>query len=366
MKRILLSAFLLNIVMIVTGQKTANFDIISYTEPPGWVKEAADGFIAYTINNNANGEYARILIFKSLTGTGNIDTDFGTEWRELVQLNYQPGEFTQTNVSNYKDGWVSKIGVAPFKYQNSNHAALLITMVKAQTKMSFVFITNTTTYQTAFEDFGSSLNFDSTEKAISPGNQKTASDSNNNRVTSPVNNLPADNTVITASDYDQRLIGKWNRSGATHPHYADAASWGTAGYTSSRYEFIADGTYSYTERSFRMTYPYIILVKERGRFSVSNNSITIIPETSLIESYTKKNNVDELGTLVKSENRQLEVATYTFTFHYFSGLQEWNLVLQASNPTKRDGNFSSNDTFPNAWYFDQKYTDNDLASPKGN
>lgn len=141
------------------AQNTDVSDIVSYTPPPGWIKESGDGFVAYTINNAVGKEYARILIFKSLPGTGNIDTDFATEWRELVQFNYQPGEFTQTNVSDYKDGWVSKIGVAPFKYQNANHAAMLITMVKAKIKMSFVFITNTTTYQTVFEDFGSSLDF---------------------------------------------------------------------------------------------------------------------------------------------------------------------------------------------------------------
>ncbi len=351
--------------MLVFGQETAKFDIVSYSEPPGWNKEDRDGFSAYTINNNANGEYARILIFKSLPGTGNIDTDFSTEWRELVQINYQPGDFTQTNVSDYKDGWVSKIGVAPFKFQDSDHAALLITMVKAKTKMSFVFITNTTAYQIVFEDFASSLNFDSTETSGSPGNLKNASGSNEME-TVPGINLQADAAATSASDYDRRLIGKWSRSGSSHPHYADAASWGTAGYTSSRYEFKNDGTYLYTERSFRMTYAYIVLVKEKGRFSVSNNSITVIPETSVIESYTKKNDVDELGTLVKSESRQLEVTTYTYTLHYFTGIQEWNLVLQASNPTKRDGNFSSNNTFPNAWYFDQKYIDTDLASLKGN
>lgn len=188
----------------------------------------------------------------------------------------------------------------------------------------------------------------------------------------PVNNIPVQQTtnpVTTApvtQQVDRRLIGKWNRSGATHPHYADAASWGTAGYTTSRYELKADGSYSYTERSFWMLHEYIIIVKESGRYTVNGKELTIAPEKSVIQSYTKKNNVDELGTLVRSQNRALEKVTYTHTFHYFSGIQEWNLVLQAANPTKRDGNFSGNTTFSNAWYFDQKYIDNDLTSSKGN
>jgi hypothetical protein len=43
--------------------------------------------------------------------------------------------------------------------------------------------------------------------------------------------------------------------------------------------------------------------------------------------------------------------TYQFTKHYFSGIQVWNLVLQAQKATERDGPFSSNTTFPNAWYY---------------
>jgi len=143
----------------VSGQAIEKYDIVSYTIPAGWEKETGNGFVVYTITNNTKNEYARILIFNSLPGTGNIDTDFDTEWRELIQLNYQPGEFIQKNVSDYKGGWISKLGVAPFKYQNANHAAILLTLMKAQTKMSFVFISNTTVYQTVFEDFGSSLAF---------------------------------------------------------------------------------------------------------------------------------------------------------------------------------------------------------------
>ena len=145
------------------GQTAEHFDIVLYTAPSGWIKESGNDFVAFTINNNANKEYARILIFKSLPGTGNVNTDFDTEWKELVQANYQTGEFTQTNVSDYKDGWVSKIGVAPFKHQNASHAALLLTQMKGQTKMSFVFISNTTAYETVFEDFGSSLVFEGSQ-----------------------------------------------------------------------------------------------------------------------------------------------------------------------------------------------------------
>lgn len=184
--------------------------------------------------------------------------------------------------------------------------------------------------------------------------------SQKNHTTASETTQSSGNTINT----DSKLLGKWNRSGAVHPTYADAASWGNAGYTSSRYEFKKDGTYIFTERSFRMTYSYIILVKENGTYTINGTKLTIIPKNSVIQRYNKKNNVDELGSLVTTQNRPLEKVTYNYQFHYFSGIQEWNLVLQADKPTLRDGNFSSNDTFQNAWYFDQKFTDNDLTAPK--
>lgn len=187
---------------------------------------------------------------------------------------------------------------------------------------------------------------------VSQKNQTTASEA-----TQPSGN---------AINAESKLFGKWNRSGAVHPSYADAASWGNAGYTSSRYEFKQDGSYFFTERSFRMTYPYIIIVKENGTYNINGNRLTIFPKKSTIQRYSKKNNVDEIGSLVETQNRPLEKVTYRYQFHYFPGIQEWNLVLQADKPTMRDGNFSSNDTYQNAWYFDQKFTENELTSAKGN
>ncbi len=167
-----------------------------------------------------------------------------------------------------------------------------------------------------------------------------------------------------ASGEASRLIGKWQRSSSGQPTYADPVSWGTAGYTKSRYEFKADGTYVYTERSFRMMMQTIIIVKENGKYAVNGSTLTITPQRSTISSYKKDGGVDALGALVKTQNRELESAAYKFTFHYFEGIQEWDLVLQADRTTRRDGPFSNNQTFPNAWYFDQKYIDSDLTAPR--
>jgi hypothetical protein len=164
---------------------------------------------------------------------------------------------------------------------------------------------------------------------------------------------------------DARLLGRWSRRGSTMPRYANPASWGTAGYTASRYEFRADGTYVYTERSWRAAHPTILIVKERGTYAADDRSIAVRPTESVIEAYAKKNGADELGALVESMKRPLEQVTYRYVFHYFQGIQLWNLVLQADRPTMRDGAFSANTTYANAWYFDARFAETDLTSPRG-
>jgi len=157
------------------------------------------------------------------------------------------------------------------------------------------------------------------------------------------------------------LVGSWGRSSSFVPAYADPTKWGTTGYSKSRYEFRADGSYRFLERSFREAMANILLVRERGWYAVQGNRITVTPVESAIESYEKRNRVDELGQRVSVTPRAHEVVTYTVTMHYVSGIQRWNLVLQAPEPTRRDGPFSVNTTLPTAWYFDQQFLDDDLG-----
>jgi hypothetical protein len=258
-----------------------------------------------------------------------VASQFGT------QGNPQRGE------AGLKQGWTGETGVAPFETENLKGAAMLTTLTGDGKAIGVLALTNSEVYTKDIEAFVDGVTLPDA------ASQKPLSDA-------------------PAAANNSRLIGKWNRSGSVTPTYADPVSWGTAGYTKSRYEFKADGTYVYTERSFRMMMQNILVVKETGRYSINGDRLTISPAKSSISSYKKAGGVDALGPLVKSQNRDLETITYKFTLHFFTGIQEWNLVLQADRATQRDGAFSNNTTFQNAWYFDQRFTDNDLTSIKAN
>jgi hypothetical protein len=274
----------------------------------------------------------------------------------LIVANYKPGKTIDESLSDYKDGWKAKLRVAPFVFNQVNQAVILLMLTDGKKKMSFVFLTNTEEFQKDFEDFGSSLAF-APATLQSPASMPTPA--------TPQNPAPTQNPAISQKapvQLDQKLLGKWNRSASVSPLWASPAEWGTSGYTTCRYEFFTDGTYQYTERNFSYSFSSIIVVKENGQYSVNGGVLTISPAQSLVEKYSKKNGVDELGNLEERKARSLEKVAYRYQFHYFQGIGEWNLVLQADRPTQRDGNFSSNTTFPNAWYFDQKFTEVNLLN----
>lgn len=332
------------------AQSVQSFDIVSFSLASTWKKEAQQDWLAYRVENPAKKTYARILLYPSLPSSGNPENDFQKEWNDLVVANYKPGATINESLSDYKNGWKAKIRVAPFVHNQVNQAIILLMLTDGKKKMSFVFLTNTEDFQRDFEDFGSSLEF-----ASAP--VRTPATTAPPQISSPPAQMSAPKAPV---QIDLKLVGKWNRSSSVSPLYANPAEWGTSGYTTCRYEFFADGTYQYTERNFSYSFSSIIIVKETGEYSASGGFLTISPSQSLVEKYSKKNGVDELGTLQESKSRALEKASYQYQFHFFQGIGEWNLVLQADRPTQRDGNFSSNTTFINAWYFDQRFTDKNL------
>jgi len=191
------------------AQSFENFDILSYIPPHSWVRETGNSFISYTKIDMPANQYSRILLYASQCSSGNLEQDFRVEWDELVLPHYHPGDFTQQSVSPFKEGWIAKIGVAPFKYSDQNQAVILVTLSNNLIKLSYVFISNTTVHQKEFEDFGSSLAFGNSQSGSNQVNQvQNEKSSNINPPTAQVNqqtnSTPARNTgfTFTTSNFD--------------------------------------------------------------------------------------------------------------------------------------------------------------------
>lgn len=322
--------------------QSAKFDIVTYTAPAGWATERDANSVRFSTETNAG--YCTISLVRSIDATGDAGKDFDLLW-ELMAKDGLNASAPQGRRSGERDGWLVEAGGGAFEKEGLSGAVILTTFSGNGKAVAVLVITNTDAFESNIAAFIDSI------KLPPVAAQKTT--------TAPT---PAAAPLGDAA----KLVGRWQRSSSSSPAYADPASWGTAGYTRSRYEFNSDGTYIYTERTFRMTHPRIFIVRENGRYTVAGNTLTVTPAKSTISAYNKAGGSDALGTLATTQNRKLENITYKFTFHYFSGIDEWNLVLQADATTQRDGPFSGNTTFNNAWYFDQKYTNTDLTAIRVN
>ncbi len=338
---IILALICIHIFLAAAISQTAKFDIVTYTPPAGWSAEKDENSVRFSTETDAG--YCVISLVRSIDTTGDAGNDFEMLW-ELFAKDGLNATASQGRRSGERDGWLVEAGGGAFEKEGLGGAAVLTTFSGNGKAVAVLVITNTEAFESIIAAF-----IDSVKLPPIAGPK-----------------APAAPPAAAPSGDAAKLIGRWQRSSSSSPAYADPVSWGTAGYTRSRYEFKSDGTYIYTERTFRMTHPRIFIVKENGRYAVAGDTLTITPAKSTISAYNKAGGSDALGTLATTQNRKIEKTAYKFTFHYFSGIQEWNLVLQADAPTERDGPFSGNSTFNNAWYFDQKYTNTDLTTIRVN
>lgn len=321
-KIILLCTFCVSVANLFAQKET--YDLITYSPPQGWSKEVKENLILYTIVNKKNSSWCQVGIIKSTASKGDIEKDFESEWHELIVKNYKPTESAQVNDVQESDGWKIKAGTGKFIFNGADAAAMLTTASGYDRCVSIVVVTNSQDYITDVETLLSSIDL---VKPQTNEQQQTNNDGNTS------------------------ILGTWGKQSGVHQTYGDPASYGNAGYSNDQYTFNSNGTYSFVSKTFRSSYDKIILVKENGTYQINNNNITINPQKSIIETWSKKDGTDKWGQLVSSQNRALEKVTYQFTKHYFSGIQEWNLVLQCNNVTEREGPFSNNTTFANAWYY---------------
>jgi hypothetical protein len=220
MKEILMLLILSSVLPFGEGraQTHENFDIVRFIPPQSWVREPGNGFVSFTSIDRTESQYARILLYASLPSSGNLDKDFDTEWNQLVKPHYQPGDFTDRSVSPFKNGYTAKIGVAPFKYTNQNQVVVLATLSDGQTKISYVFLTNTQRYEKELEDFGSSLNFGSETSPLSDVGVKHQTNMNkvpnqNNAPAISQASTPAGSFAFQTTNFDDGWTGaqeaKW-------------------------------------------------------------------------------------------------------------------------------------------------------------
>jgi hypothetical protein len=329
----IVTLFLLLVMMPSFAQKRETFDLATYTVPSGWKEERrTKDVVSYVITNNQKGTYCQAGIFASTISKGNLKGDFESEWQTLVVKTYKPSTNPELVAPRSEGGWEVQAGVAPFDFNGGQSLVMMITLSGYQRCMSIVVLTNTEAYKADIDSFIGSIDLKKPE---------VVSQSVTN------NNTPA--TTSNNNGDAGSIIGTWRMNSSDQSSFR--VNNGVMNYILRQYIFESNGTYTFTSKAFDPLMTNIIFGKENGTYKTLANEVTVTPQKSVLQSWSKKDGSDKYGKLITSENRTLEKTKYKFTRHYFEGIQEYSLVLQVDAPTLRDGPVSSNTTFSNAYYY---------------
>lgn len=329
MKKILLAVICLACLSVgVLAQATETFDISTFRSPKGWSKQTGPNALLFTTEDKAAGTYCLVTVYKAIPGLGDPKENFSAAWQtvvsEAVTVSNPPTMFRSDN----KGDWKVEGGYGPFEKDGEKGVVILYTATGYGKMVNFLVVTNSMSYEPILTAFLESVSFKKPE-----GSSASSAA-----------------TPVKAADASP-IIGTWGSNAGATITYGDPVAAGMAGYSKNQYTFNADGTYEFVSKTFRMGYDKIILVIENGTYQINGEALTVKPQKSVIQAWSKLNGGDQWGRMLSTQSRKLETVTYKFTKHYFSGIQEWNLVLQADQPTERDGPFSTFTLFPNAWYY---------------
>jgi len=208
-------------------------------------------------------------------------------------------------------GWKIKAGGASFKFNNKDALALLTTFSGYDKCFSIIATCNNEKYIDSIKTFIQSIELINQQQNGQP--------------------VPKINSTSTAS-----VIGAWGKSNSVSQLYN---RYGTYSYNKQQYYFNANGTYTFLGKNYSEDNAETILIKENGSYTITGNQLQIIPKSSVIESWSKKNGADNWGQLKASQKRALEKVSYQYT------IEAGSLVLSTSKETTRDGKFSNGNNY---------------------
>jgi hypothetical protein len=315
--------WLLTVSLSSLAQTAGTFDLATFQSPRGWNRQDKDGVVIFNTANQQKGTYAMIMLYRSGESSGNAKSDFEADWQLFIAGQLGIKSKPELEPARNVEGWEVITGGAAFENAMGASAVLLNTYSAYGKTISMAAIFNSQEHLPVIEAFALSVKLKKPEAKLTQS--------------------PASN------DGNASILGTWGVSASNQSSYA--VSNGISGYIKRQYTFNADGTYVFLSKNFQMISDKILLVRQSGTYQVSGNSLTIIPQTSVIEAWSKNLGRDEWGKRLNSQPHPLEKVTYQFTKHYFSGIQTWSLVLQSGTATQRDGPFSGGAAFDNAWLY---------------
>lgn len=170
--------------------QTETFDIITYTPPKEWKKEAKPGVMNFMDINKSNGGFCIIVLFASKQSTGDEQKDFTREWNELVATPYKVEETPTPETQSTADGWHIVAAAAPAKVDGAEVYIFLTVISGFGKTVSIRSSLNDEAYLTQIASFLETIDLDKTKSPVA-----------NNNTQPPLNNAIKEQTNNAAGKF---------------------------------------------------------------------------------------------------------------------------------------------------------------------
>lgn len=158
--------FILSLLLsLQVFSQTETFDIVTYTEPKSWKKEANPGVVNYTKINATTGGFCVLTIYASSASSGDAQQDFSNEWKELAVTPYNAEANPKTETQTTADGWEVVSAASQAKLDGNDFYVLLTVISGFGKTLSIRSSLNDGSYTEQIDAFLATLHLDKTKTA---------------------------------------------------------------------------------------------------------------------------------------------------------------------------------------------------------
>ena len=130
-----------------------SFDLIQYTPPAGWKKEASPNAVQLSREDSKAGSYCAITIFKSIESSGSSKDNFDAAWETVVKEIVKTNGAPEMQPPAKENGWEALSGYAQFESEGQKGLALLVTSSGFNRMVNILVLTNTSAYENDLSAF---------------------------------------------------------------------------------------------------------------------------------------------------------------------------------------------------------------------
>ncbi len=312
----------------VYSQKKDTIDHIILKIPADWQLNKQNGFVELKNFDKDKKNFCQLAVYSAVPATADKKNDFKKEWKELIEQNFTVFTLAEPiSVKSASGITMQRMGAKAVGKDGKNYYVQLNVFDCGVMNQSVIAVSGNQKQLKVYDSLWQSL--------IAVTKQRKGAEPS---------------TVTGVAPSNTSLVGKWAKSSSSPPQYQNGAlvNLVNSGYHKGEYFFKDDGKYNFHSESMFNSNDYL-LVDETGTYVISEGTISLIP----IKGSLRK--VDGNGSIKKQESIPLTKRNYSWTIHFFEGINEHNLVLSGQAENIMDGAFAMNGSFPNSFLYSKEF-----------